>query len=193
MACTRARSTPPAWREPEVRERDPPLEGLVIPPDVERKRALRCLHGIRDDSRPLPSTLFIEARGSFVANRAAEPGSVDAPRGQSTFGVVSQRDRGAGSASQGRHPQLVELVALDPAEAKRSAGRTDDTNRGEAGAEPVSEILECAQSGELGRNEWRVRLVPDLVPEVSERIDVCVFGGSYIHSSITEPGTRTGC
>jgi hypothetical protein len=71
------------------------------------------------------------------------------------------------------------FVVPDDAEPNRSSCGAHDSDMREGGPQPVSEILSCTELGEFGRHDWRVRIMPDLVPQFCERIDIGCFSDSH--------------
>jgi hypothetical protein len=80
-----------------------------------------------------------------------------------------------------RDIELIELVALDDAEADRGTRRANDSDTWKGGLKSRPEALQGAHACELRRHDPRVRFVPAFVPHRGERIDLVGCGGSRFH------------
>jgi hypothetical protein len=80
------------------------------------------------------------------------------------------------------HVELRKLVVLQHEEADRFAGRSDEPI-GQRRREPRAKTRNRARLHDFGRRESAMRIVPALVPEPGEVIEVVCAGGSDGHAA----------
>ena len=78
---------------------------------------------------------------------------------------------------------MIEFVTPDDAKSDGGAGRSDHSDLWKCRLKAFSETAECTKSSERCRHNLRVCLVPSLVPDPRQRLDVLFFGGPDIHQS----------
>jgi hypothetical protein len=76
---------------------------------------------------------------------------------------------------------LIQLVLPDDAKPHRCAQRSDDADIRKGVLKAISKTLPRTESTELHRENRGVRVLPAVVPDLCEMIDVSHFGRSHIH------------
>jgi len=122
----------------EQPERGVLLKRLFVTPDFEGKRSDLRLCQIHHDPGAMPAALLVEARGSFVSDGTREPRRLDAVVGEARLCVGHQRGGNARASRLCFDEQLIELVALDDAEADGGARWPHNLDVGKRGLKPVS-------------------------------------------------------
>ena len=76
----------------------------------------------------------------------------------------------------GRHEKLRQLITLEDVEADGRAKRAGNVDVRECGLQPLAKALGGAEAGQLLRHQRRVRLVPAVIPQPRETIDLSGVG-----------------
>jgi len=88
--------------------------------------------------------------------------------------------------SLARHEQLIQLITFQRAKADGSAGRADHANIWKCGLQPIAKIVPRAQPDQIGRRQRRMRLMPDIEPQLRELIEFSGLGCSD-HDRVSFP------
>ena len=72
----------------------------------------------------------------------------------------------------GGDEQLIQLVVFHDAESPWIAGRTDDAHIGKGVCEPFAKALERTKPRQCDWDDRRVCILPTVVPDLSERIQL---------------------
>jgi len=76
----------------------------------------------------------------------------------------------------GRHEKLIEFITLEDIEADGRATRTGNMDVRKCALQSLAKALESAEVGKLWRHQRRVRLVPAVMPQPREMIDLSGVG-----------------
>ena len=76
---------------------------------------------------------------------------------------------------------MIELVALDDGETNRGARRTHDAYVRQSCHKSLSKTLARAKTDQFCGHDSRVAILPAVVPNLRQSIDLSGFGGSYVH------------
>src|SRR5215470_16949781 len=154
---------------------------FFVAPDFQGKRAVRGFQLIDHSTAAPPAVFFIELRRSIVADRAREPGYLDAIGSKPRLGIAKQRRRESRTPRSRRDVELIEFVVLDHAESDGLTRRPCDSHARKRCPKPVPEILQRAMACKFSRQDPSVSILPAVVPEPCQVIDLNFFGCSHIH------------
>ena len=77
--------------------------------------------------------------------------------------------------------ELIKLVSLDDTESNRCASGADDAQVFKVFMKSALEALQRAEAGELYRDDLPVRVLPGVVPDLRQVIDLSRFRRSHFH------------
>src|SRR5690606_260182 len=117
---------------------------LLLAPYLQRKLAVGRRQAAEHGADATPAVPLVEARGTFVADRAGEPGALHAMGAHAPFRVGDERRRDSGSARLRSDVELVQLVVVRHAEAERLPRRAGDAHARECGLQSFAETRERA-------------------------------------------------
>src|SRR6185436_937024 len=132
---------------------------LLIAPDLERKRSGRRLRLVDHDAGAHPSRFLVEPRSALVADRAGEPGNLNALLGEPSFGVGNQASSDTGAASLGGNVELKKLVVMKLVEAEGGDGRPGHSHVRQGCFKPLAKIEQGSEPSQLDRHQAGVGCV----------------------------------
>src|SRR5215471_16917734 len=89
---------------------------FFVAPDFQGKRAVGGSRLVDHSPDAPPAVFLIELRRSIVADRACEPGGLDAIGSKPRLGIAKQRRSESRAPRSRRDVELIEFVVLDHAE-----------------------------------------------------------------------------
>src|SRR5215510_3854282 len=155
---------------------------FFVAPDFQVKRAVRGFQPVDHSPNAPPAVFLIELRRSIVADRAREPGSLDAVGGKPPLGIAKQRRCESRAPRGPRDVELIEFVVFDHAKSDGLTRWAYDSHARNGCPKPVPEVLQRTMAGKFRRQDPCVRILPAVVPKPCQVIDLNFFGCSHIHS-----------
>ena len=154
---------------------------FLITPDFEIERAVNGIEAV--DHRPgeMPSALLVKFCGARIADRAGEPGRLDAALRHLHLRVRDQRGRDARAARCRCDIKLVEFIALQHRKTQWRALRADHPHIGERCGHPFGKIFKRARTRQRRRQDRGVGILPAVIPQARQHAGFGGVGGSWLH------------
>src|SRR5688572_26958257 len=157
------------------------LQVLFEAPGDQLEFSLDRVEQVGHLTDPPPPLFLVETDRAFVADRDRQPGRLHAEATQARLAVVDELSGNVRPTRDRGDIKLIQLICLDRAEPQRAAGRPDHAGVWQRVAHSFTKVLQGTQTLEFRWHHLRVRILPAVVPELRQVVDLARFGLANVH------------